>query len=718
MKYFAMAEAGKTSTGSNNLGVTFKNQNAQSAKAEDAIMSELYGRSLSAISKPGQPQVQTSFNVENAFSGKSGEAGTFVSDRKKDRPSFFENVAEAFSEWRTMTVRSLIDHNILAEKKPSEKTGRGETVHAILTESAIQDVPTISALKQETIEKKPHAEIPHAQPVIKKSTTMLDASKEALVPTAPNTSRSAAVSTQKIKTYELQKVRTFKSDAARLQRDVAPESPEVPAALMHEPEAPAPEPKLNVEEVHVVPIDMRASMIAPEVSMHIDTEVVSTPLKKSEVLPPEKIEAVAPDISREPQTLPKDVPASVSEPESQWTHVLDADTPTEEMPLSEIKSLPPLPQREVPPIFSGNIPAAFEELRAFDIPAPTSQESAPSVPHKDRLVRVEEKIRSMQTPSETSPDPVPHSVVKDSSALPYVDRPLSELGDTVKPDSEPVVVVAPIMPDLTLRASIPEDGASFHTRTAPVRTPAVQNNEVATPTPVRTVVTPAPVRVPETGMFARFAVRIVLILCVTGTLMVGGAYLFTRVKPEPGTTPIRTDSAPVIPEEEPERLTLTGNAQTFLTDLQNAIAEASAGLTELTIYTGEPSRTATTQEFFSELDASMLPRTVRALEPVFVVGSITTTKNEPFIRIRSNNFDALFAGLLAWEPSMQEELAPLFGNPQGETNSFTDAVRDNKSIRILRDASGSEVMLYSFIDNRTVIITASGEALSKLIEQF
>ena len=711
-----MAEAGKTSTDSNNLGVTFKNKNAQSAKAEDAAMSELYGRSLSAISKPGQAQVQASFNVENAFSGKSSEAGTFVSDRKKDRPSFFENVASAFSEWRTMTVRSLIDHNILEEKKNPEKTNRSETVHAILSESAIQDVPTISALKQDTIEEKPRREIINAEPVIKKSSTMLDVTKEAQ---ASIVSRSASTSSQKIRTHELQKVRTFKSDAALLQPDVAPESPEVPAALMHEPEAPAPEPKFKAEEAHVVPIDMRASMIAPEVSMHIDTEVVSTPPKKSEVLQSEKIEAVAPDVSQTPHTLSENVPVSIPETESQWTHVLDADTSAEEIPLSEIKSLPPLPQRDAPPVFSSNTPAAFEELRAFDIPELTPQEPTPPVPHKDRLVRVAEKIRSLQPSSETSPDPVPRSETKSSSALSYVDRPLSELGDTVKPDAEPVFIATPIVSDITPHASLSEDKPVFHARTAPVRTPLVQNNEAKNIiTPPEVAATPAPVRVPETGIFARFAVRIILILCVTGTVMVSGAYLFTRVKPEPGTTPVRTDPAPVIPDEGPAQFILTVDSPTLLTDVQQVITAAPLGLNEFTMYTGEPPRAATTQEFFDAIDTNMLPRTVRALEPVFVIGSITTTKNEPFIRIRSNNFDALFAGLLAWEPSMQQELAPLFGTRDTETTSFTDAVRDNKSIRILRDASGNEVMLYSFIDNRTVVITTSGEALSKLIEQF
>ncbi len=66
---------------------------------------------------------------------------------------------------------------------------------------------------------------------------------------------------------------------------------------------------------------------------------------------------------------------------------------------------------------------------------------------------------------------------------------------------------------------------------------------------------------------------------------------------------------------------------------------------------------------------------------------------------------------------MQADLAPLFGTPQGVPR-FTDAVRDNKSIRILYDSAGTEILLYSFIDKNTVVITTSGEALARLITQF
>ena len=218
----------------------------------------------------------------------------------------------------------------------------------------------------------------------------------------------------------------------------------------------------------------------------------------------------------------------------------------------------------------------------------------------------------------------------------------------------------------------------------------------------------------------------VLALIGTGTLIVLGAMFFTQEKVTPRVdtnTPTSLvesmgSSTVSVPPQDSRNIMLSENPQVFLTAIARAIGEAPAGLTYLEVYTGEPLRDATAQEFFGHLKTTLMPRAIRALHAEFIIGSITTTKNEPFILIRSDNFDTLFAGLLAWEPSMQQELAPLFGTAQGENTAFTDAVQNNKSIRILRNTDDEETLLYSFINERTVIITTSSDALSKLIGRF
>jgi hypothetical protein len=164
---------------------------------------------------------------------------------------------------------------------------------------------------------------------------------------------------------------------------------------------------------------------------------------------------------------------------------------------------------------------------------------------------------------------------------------------------------------------------------------------------------------------------------------------------------------------------LTGEPKAFLNTLNETLMQTS-GARQLypTQKEGEGFRIATAPEVLTFLETHVAQKTIRALDNNIMIGSITTTKNEPFIILRSYNFDTLFSGLLLWEEYMYEDLAPLFGTEPMNAPRFKDAVRDNTSTRILYDANGAEVMLYSFINQNTVVITSSGDALAEIIKRF
>ena len=103
---------------------------------------------------------------------------------------------------------------------------------------------------------------------------------------------------------------------------------------------------------------------------------------------------------------------------------------------------------------------------------------------------------------------------------------------------------------------------------------------------------------------------------------------------------------------------------------------------------------------------------VRGLGTHTMFGSV----GEPFIILQSTNFDVAFAGMLSWERTMSTDLAPLFGEPL-VTMAFTDALTSNRSIRILKDASGKEHIVYGFVNKNLIVVTTSTEALSKVISR-
>ena len=100
------------------------------------------------------------------------------------------------------------------------------------------------------------------------------------------------------------------------------------------------------------------------------------------------------------------------------------------------------------------------------------------------------------------------------------------------------------------------------------------------------------------------------------------------------------------------------------------------------------------------------------------MGSVTTSANEPYLILRTNDFDTLFSSFLMWEQSMKSDLSPLFGELPSSHKAFIDSVWDNRSTRILKGAEGQTTLLYSFVDQNTVVITQSEEALSLLLEKF
>lgn len=166
---------------------------------------------------------------------------------------------------------------------------------------------------------------------------------------------------------------------------------------------------------------------------------------------------------------------------------------------------------------------------------------------------------------------------------------------------------------------------------------------------------------------------------------------------------------PLTPEKELFRTTFASHTQnTTGTSIQ----------IYPTLQEGGVLRPATSKEFFSTLKMGLPRAFLSTLDDALMMGVVVAKKPEPFLIIRSYNFDELFAGLLAWEDTMRTDLTPLFGVLPGEATTFTDAVASNKSTRILKDGAGNEVLVYSFINQNTVIITTNGEALAALVSKF
>ena len=138
-------------------------------------------------------------------------------------------------------------------------------------------------------------------------------------------------------------------------------------------------------------------------------------------------------------------------------------------------------------------------------------------------------------------------------------------------------------------------------------------------------------------------------------------------------------------------------------------------------------RPATLSEFLNGIGAHPLDDLMRALSSDFFFGIHAADVPAPVFVIPVVSYDRAFAGMLAWEGTMDSDLGALFRQVPAVTagqdglpapRQFVDLVVRNYDARALKDDTGAVVLYYSFPTPNLLIIAASPytfpEVLSRL----
>jgi hypothetical protein len=128
-----------------------------------------------------------------------------------------------------------------------------------------------------------------------------------------------------------------------------------------------------------------------------------------------------------------------------------------------------------------------------------------------------------------------------------------------------------------------------------------------------------------------------------------------------------------------------------------------------------------TEKFLKILESQAPPSLVRAFNPLFMFG-LMENENVPstFILVNLDSFENAFAGMLAWEKDMAKDLGDILTTRERVRNltqdaSFEDITIRNKDARIIRDTEDKTVLLYSFFENKLLIITDNEETFRTLV---
>lgn len=171
------------------------------------------------------------------------------------------------------------------------------------------------------------------------------------------------------------------------------------------------------------------------------------------------------------------------------------------------------------------------------------------------------------------------------------------------------------------------------------------------------------------------------------------------------------------------------------------------------------------QQFFSVIAPNMPPDLLRSIRPQFLLGIHSYDENQSFLVFQVDSYQQGYSGLLAWEQTMPQELAPLFtrhpaahiqntiaatttatttatsttnatstaaaSSTPGTVSSndaalaaleflhtdFVDQVVENHDARVLLNSQGDILLLWTFLDRNTVVITTNEATLREVIRR-
>jgi hypothetical protein len=140
---------------------------------------------------------------------------------------------------------------------------------------------------------------------------------------------------------------------------------------------------------------------------------------------------------------------------------------------------------------------------------------------------------------------------------------------------------------------------------------------------------------------------------------------------------------------------------------------------------------------------------LRSIQPESTVGVVSAgTETRAFFILRVDSYERSFAGMLAWEPTIAEDVsllyppypapaAPAVATSTATTTAkttksapppviapvtvapaaFDDEVVDSHDVRVLRDASGRSLIIYGYWDPTTLVIARDEAAFTEILNR-
>jgi hypothetical protein len=122
------------------------------------------------------------------------------------------------------------------------------------------------------------------------------------------------------------------------------------------------------------------------------------------------------------------------------------------------------------------------------------------------------------------------------------------------------------------------------------------------------------------------------------------------------------------------------------------------------------------QAFLNALVPNIPQKLLRTIQQESALGVHSQSGNQAFLVLRVDSYEQAFSGMLEWENTLGSDLVPLF-NTQSLQTGFIDKIIENHDARVLEDQSGTIVLLWTFLDRNTLVITTNNATLHEIISR-
>jgi len=243
------------------------------------------------------------------------------------------------------------------------------------------------------------------------------------------------------------------------------------------------------------------------------------------------------------------------------------------------------------------------------------------------------------------------------------------------------------------------------------------------------------------------------ILIISLVLLFGGAaailipyFLVNKQAGTPTPTASALSNQTIMTTDVEEKINIKDiNLNGIDTTLNQRVEQSSTNLGQikdflLTEGSGVNEKPLTASEFLTLIKADVPSEIARNLLPQYMFGMHNYNGNQEFLILKVSSYDTTFSGMLSWETDLWQNFQNLFGltdaapasvnasstatsSPANQSSfgitvkKFQDAAFDNKDARVVKDASGNIVFLYSIIDPNTIVITTSPDTLKEIISR-